>query len=103
MKKKMGKADKAHLDMVAQQAGGMVSVEKVRGVSRKEQVALGMGIALGITYVTDVYGRHDSGVAREDAARLVVAGMESLPAHRDELLSKSVADAVGAVVVERGR
>lgn len=93
------KVNKKYLDKVAVEAGGMVMAEKKSGgVTRREQVALAHGIAAGMFFVTAGLA-DESMTPREAAARLINACMESLPAHRDEMLSKGVADAKCVVVV----
>lgn len=86
------KVNKKYLEKVAEAIAGMVMPEKKsNGVTRKEQVALGAGIATGILFVTQGLAENaeDAGDSpREVAARILCSALNALPEHRDGLISK---------------
>ena len=104
MTMKFTKSDKKYLQSVAMAAGNTVMADKRQGgVSRKEQVALAQGVALGILFVTDIY---KAGVTRgpiEAASRLIACGLDDLADRRDKLLSKAHGKAVAVSVIETAR
>ena len=86
------KVSKKYVEKVAEAIAGMVMPEKKsNGVTRKEQVALGAGIATGILFVTQGIAEtaEDAGDSpREAAARILCSALSALPEHREELLWK---------------
>lgn len=86
------KVSKKYVEKVAEAIAGMVMPEKKsNGVTRKEQVALGAGIATGILFVTQGIAENaeDAGDSpREAAARILCSALSALPEHREALLSK---------------
>lgn len=93
------KVNRKFLQKVANKAAGLVMAErKVGGVTRREQLALTWGIAVGIIVVTE--GLVDEGMEPLSAAAHVVGtALDAYPEHRDGMLSKRVADADSAIAM----
>ena len=99
------KAGRKYVLKVANACLGMVMKEKRSGeVTRREQIALAFGIALGMTVCADGTYQFD-GDEVHDAARLIMNAIDSLPGFRAAQMEmvKSGAPCVGvAAVLERG-
>lgn len=93
------KVSKRYLEKVADAVDSIVMAEKkAAGVTRREQLALSHGIAMGLLYVVGGFSDEEM-LPREAACRLLACAMDSLPDHREEMLSKSIGDAAAVDVV----